>query len=81
MIRCDSREELERYLTAHGIGTVKHYPVPIHMQKAYSDLNLTEGSYPIAEKISRTVLSIPLFYGMSDAEIDYVIQFLNAYHG
>lgn len=81
VIRCDSREELEGYLTAHGIGTVKHYPVPIHMQKAYCDLNLTEGSYPIAEEISRTVLSIPLFYGMSDAEIDYVIQFLNAYHG
>lgn len=79
VIRCQRRDELEQYLNNKGIGTVKHYPIPMHMQEAYRDLDIKEGTLPIAEEISRTVLSIPMYYGMSDKEIDYVINALNEF--
>ncbi|MBP3818125.1 MAG: DegT/DnrJ/EryC1/StrS family aminotransferase [Butyrivibrio sp.] len=79
VIRCDRRDELEKYLADNGIHTVKHYPTPIHLQQAYADLCITEGELPVAEKISHTVLSIPMYYGMSDYEIDYVISKINEF--
>lgn len=79
VIRCDKRDELEKYLADAGIGTVKHYPIPMHLQEAYASLNLKEGDLPIAELISKTVLSIPMYYGMTDEQIDYVIEQLNKF--
>lgn len=76
-IRCQRRDELESYLSEHGIGTVKHYPVPIHRQEAYRGLNIAEGVLPVAEEISRTILSIPMYYGMTQEEISYVIEVLD----
>lgn len=78
-VLCDDREALEKYLADCGIGTNKHYPIPMHMQGAYADLNIPEGTYPIAEKISATELSLPMYYGMSEEEISYVIEKLNAF--
>jgi len=78
-IRCEKRDELEAYLKDKGIGTVKHYPIPIHMQEAYRDLNIAEGSLPIAEEISRTILSIPMYYGMTDEQVEYVIDSINQF--
>ena len=79
VIRCDRRDELEKYLKDNGIGTVKHYPVPMHLQKAYEELHIQEGELPIAEEISKTVLSIPMYYGMTDEEVAYVIDALNKF--
>lgn len=79
VIRCDRRDELEKYLKDNGIGTVKHYPVPMHLQKAYENLHIQEGELPIAEEISKTVLSIPMYYGMTDEEVAYVIDSLNRF--
>lgn len=76
-IRCEKRDELESYLNIMGIGTVKHYPVPMHLQEAYKDLNIPQGSLPVAEKISSTILSIPMYFGMTDQEISYVINTIN----
>lgn len=79
VIRCDRRDELEKYLAEQGIGTVKHYPIPMHMQECYKDMNIAEGSLPIAEEISRTVLSIPMYYGMDEEQIDFVIACINKF--
>ena len=76
-IRCKHRDELEKWLNEAGIGTNKHYPVPIHLQECYKDLGLTKGDYPIAEEISATQLSLPMYYGMTDEEINYVIGAIN----
>ena len=73
----DRRDELEAYLKENGIGTVKHYPVPMHLQKAYEELNIPEGALPIAEEISKTVLSIPMYYGITNEQVDYVINTIN----
>lgn len=78
-IRCDDREALERHLNDAGIGTNKHYPIPMHLQDCYKDLGFKEGDFPIAEEISKTELSIPMYYGMTDDEIGYVIEKINEF--
>ena len=78
-IRCAERPALEAHLNAQGIGTNKHYPIPIHLQECYRELGFRAGDYPVAEEISRTELSLPMFYGMTDAEIDYVISAVNSF--
>ena len=79
VIRCDKRDELEKYLNDNGIGTVKHYPIQMHEQECYKDLGIKHGELPIAEEISTTVLSIPMYYGMTDEEINYVIETINKF--
>ena len=78
-VRCDRRDELEKFLNDAGIGTNKHYPIPMHLQGAYKNLGLKEGDLPLAEEISRTQLSLPLYYGMTDEEINYVIDKINEF--
>lgn len=78
-VRCAEREALEEHLNKKGIGTNKHYPIPMHLQECYKDLGFKEGDYPIAEEISRTELSLPMYYGMTDEEIDYVINAINEF--
>lgn len=78
-IRCERREELETHLKERGIGTNKHYPIPIHLQECYRDLGYQKGDFPIAEKISETELSIPMYYGMTDEEVGYVIDSINEF--
>ena len=51
----------------------------MHMQGCYADMGIKEGSLPIAEEISATELSIPMYYGMTDEEIQYVIDAINAF--
>ena len=76
-VRTEYRNKLEQYLKDKGIGTLIHYPIPLHLQHAYKDLGCKPGDFPIAEEISRTVLSLPMWYGMSEEEINYVIDVLN----
>ncbi len=78
-VRCNRRDELERYLNEAGIGTNKHYPIPMHLQECYKDLGFKRGDFPIAEEISATELSIPMYYGMTDDEVQYVIDQLNEF--
>ena len=78
-IRCKRRDELEKFLNDVGIGTNKHYPIPMHLQKCYKDLGFKEGDFPIAEEISATELSIPMYYGMTDEEVQYVIDKVNEF--
>lgn len=80
-VRCDVRDALEAHLNAQGVGTNKHYPTPIHLQHAYRDLGLHVGDLPIAEALSATELSLPMYYGMTDAQIDRVIDAVNGFKG
>ena len=79
-IRTKDRDGLEKYLAERGIGTLKHYPIPMHLQKAYEDLGIKKGELPFAEEISATELSLPMYYGMSEEEITYVISCINKYN-
>lgn len=78
-IRCKRRKELEEFLLKHGINTLRHYPIPMHLQGAYSGIGLTKGNLPIAEEISDTELSIPMYYGITDEEIHYIAKVINSF--
>ena len=78
-IRSNRRDELEKYLNENEIGTNKHYPIPMHLQECYKDLGFKKGDFPIAEEISNTELSLPMYYGMKDEEVDYVIDKINQF--
>lgn len=76
-IRCSRRAELKEYLDRNEIGTNMHYPIPMHLQECYADLGYKKGDLPIAEEISETQLSLPMYYGMTDEQVDYVIETIN----
>lgn len=78
-VRCKERDRLAAFLQEKGLGINKHYPIAIHLQDCYKDLGLTEGDLPIAEEISATQLSLPMYYGMTEEEIQYVIDCVNAF--
>lgn len=80
-IRCKQRDALEEHLKKAEIGCNKHYPIPMHLQGAYAELNIPKGALPIAEEISATELSLPMYYGMTEEQISWVIENLNNFEG
>lgn len=75
VIRSPKRDALIEYLNENGIGTTIHYPIPIHKQEAYK--GLTKENYPTAELCANEIVSIPMYYGISDEQVSYVIKKLN----
>lgn len=61
VIRVKNREKMMQYLKSAGISTAIHYPIPLHLQKAYASLNYSAGDFPIAEKVATEILSLPMF--------------------
>jgi dTDP-4-amino-4,6-dideoxygalactose transaminase len=77
VIRTENRANLQAYLTANGVQTLIHYPIPPHKQNAYKELNGM--TFPITERIHDEVLSLPVSPVMDQAEVEKVIALLNAY--
>ncbi len=78
-ILCEKRDELQSYLKEKGIMTLIHYPIPIHLQGAYRDAGYKQGDYPISERVAATELSIPIYPGLTDEEIETVISAINCF--
>lgn len=72
MIETDHRTDLEKHLGAAGIQTGIHYPKPLHLQEAYSDLNYHEGDFPESERLARRILSFPMFPELTAQQVDTV---------
>ena len=79
VIKTDRRSELIDYLNVKGIGTIIHYPIPPHLSEAYQYLGINEGALPITEKYAETVLSLPLYNGMTEEEQTFVIDAVNQF--
>lgn len=79
VVRCKEREELKRYLEENDIFTQIHYPIPPHLQECYKDLGYKAGDFPLTEKFAKEILSLPLYNGMTDEELDYVIDVVNKF--
>ena len=79
VIKSDKRDELMHFLDERGVGTIIHYPIPPHLSEAYQYLGIQEGSLPITEQYAKSVLSIPLYNGMTREEQDYVIKCINEF--
>ncbi len=73
VIRTGKRDELQARLKEKGIATLIHYPVPPHLQNAYKYLGFKKGDFPIAEEIAETVLSLPLWPGLTEEMIVQIV--------
>lgn len=72
VVRHPRRDQMQKALSEAGIGTMVHYPIPPHLQAAYSELGYGEADFPIAEKIHAEVLSLPMFPGMTSEQVGQV---------
>ncbi len=72
VVRVKDRKALQAYLATKGVGTLIHYPIPPHLQKAYQHLGFQQGDFPIAELIADTCLSLPLWPGMTEEMVHYI---------
>jgi dTDP-4-amino-4,6-dideoxygalactose transaminase len=78
VVELDDRDRVADLLRARGIQTGLHYPVPVHLQPAYHSLGLGPGSFPVAERLARRCLSLPMFPEMTEEQIDVVCEGLLA---
>jgi dTDP-4-amino-4,6-dideoxygalactose transaminase len=79
VIKCKDRDGLQKYLLDNDIQTQIHYPIPPHLAKCYDYLDHKTGDYPITESYANEVLSLPIYTGMTDEEVKYVIEVLNKF--
>jgi UDP-2-acetamido-2-deoxy-ribo-hexuluronate aminotransferase len=75
------RDGLIGYLGSKGIPVMVYYPLPLHLQKAYRDLNYREGDFPVTESLSKTVFSIPMHTELETGQIEYICQHIREYLG
>ena len=74
VILVDDREGLQQFLSDKGIGTGLHYPLPLHLQKAYAHLGYKEGSFPVTESVAKRLISLPMFPELTREQIEYVAE-------
>lgn len=79
IIQTARRDELQKYLAEHGVDTIIHYPIPVHLQKAYAELNQPVGSFPNAEKLAGRILSLPMFPELTEEQISHVVNTIKMY--
>jgi dTDP-4-amino-4,6-dideoxygalactose transaminase len=76
--RYNNREKLINLLSSKDISYGIHYPIPLHLQPAYRYLNYKEGDFPITERLSKEVISLPLWPEITKQEIDYIVSTINS---
>jgi dTDP-4-amino-4,6-dideoxygalactose transaminase len=74
VILVDERDDLQKYLGEKGIGTGLHYPLPLHVQRAYAHLGYREGAFPVTERVARKLLSLPMFPELTKEQIECVVE-------
>lgn len=79
VIRTNKREQLMAYLNERGISSGIHYPIPIHMQNAYSEMNHLKGQFPLTEQYASEIVSLPMFPELTIEQLDYVIDALKVF--
>ncbi len=80
VIQSNDRDGLQKYLAEKGVGTLIHYPVPAHLQKAYAYRGYKVGDLPVTELATKRILSLPMFPELTDEQVDYVIQEVRNFH-
>jgi dTDP-4-amino-4,6-dideoxygalactose transaminase len=78
VVRHPRRDRLREHLDRCGIGTLVHYPIPVHLQHAYRDLGYRPGSLPHTEQAAREVVSLPMYIGLTEAQVEQVVEAMAA---
>jgi dTDP-4-amino-4,6-dideoxygalactose transaminase len=68
VVRVEDRDTFMAKLAAHNIGTGIHYPIPLHLQKAYSHLGYRQGDFPVSERLAKQIVSLPMFPTLTEAQ-------------
>lgn len=79
ILQSEDREGLVAYLQEKGIATGVYYPVPLHLQKAFSELGYKEGDMPVSEYLSHRTFAIPVYPELTDEQVDYIITAVQEY--
>jgi dTDP-4-amino-4,6-dideoxygalactose transaminase len=80
VVRAKRRERLRAFLAEHGIMTGIHYPVPLHLNPAFRERRTGRGSFPVAERACREIVSLPLWPGMPDSAVDEVVDRIRGFY-
>lgn len=81
VVRCEQRDHLQAHLAVHGIGTAVHYPVPVHRQRGYAErIIMSADGLPVTEKYAAQILSLPIYPGLSDEDVDSVAESIRWYY-
>jgi dTDP-4-amino-4,6-dideoxygalactose transaminase len=80
VVRCERRDELRAWLSAHGVGTEIYYPVPMHLQPALAGYGYQAGDFPVSEQLSREVLALPIFAELTENEIGAVAGLIREFY-
>lgn len=81
VIRCPDRDDLRNHLTECGIGTEIYYPISLHLQTCFADLNHGVGDFPASERAQGEVLALPVYPEMTDAQLVYVADKIREFYG
>ena len=81
VIMVDDRDGLQKFLGEKGIGTGLHYPIPLHLQKAYAGYGFQKGDFPNTERNTSRMLSLPMFPELTHDQIDYIVDCINEFLG
>lgn len=79
VIQTDRRDELQRFLAEHGVGSAIHYPVPIHLQPAARELGYHKGQFPVTERQAERILTLPVNQSLSEDDVRYVASCVNLF--
>lgn len=79
VILVDERDGLQKFLADKGVSTGLHYPVPLHLQKAYEHMGYKEGDFPVTEDVAKRLLSLPMFPELTKEQIEYVCESIKEY--
>jgi dTDP-4-amino-4,6-dideoxygalactose transaminase len=79
VILVNDRDDLQNFLDSKGIATGLHYPLPLHLQKAYEHLGYKKGAFPVTEHVADRLLSLPMFPELKPEQIEYVVQSIKEY--
>jgi dTDP-4-amino-4,6-dideoxygalactose transaminase len=64
------------HLKANAVGVVIHYPIPLHLQKAYAELKYKKGDFPVSEKVAQEIISLPMYPYMKEKDIKFVVKLI-----
>jgi dTDP-4-amino-4,6-dideoxygalactose transaminase len=80
VILAEDRDGLQGYLNEHGIGTGLHYPLPLHLQRAYSRMGFKKGDFPVSERTAERLLSLPMYAELNREHIEYVVATIKDFY-